>query len=232
MKGNSNALNFADIVIISKVARPNNRSFPYLPQMCRCDNCIYYNEHRCMLKRCCCMNERVKARSCTIEEILRDCFANIKDTIFRFRVKMAIQNVLEKKSCFLNNGHRMRFEEGCALTRRNEAEFIAQLFLLSTSDKLWSRAKKVWKGGNIDYSDISLQDLSTNAYVFYCAAFDYRYGTSHADIEDICNDEIVDFDTFCIICYSIAISTYGANVLKIAEAKKNNEIKERTKRNG
>ena len=229
-----NTLNFADIVIISKTARPNDRSFPYAPQVCRCENCIYYSEHRCMLKRCCCMKERVKAMSCSIEEILRDCFANIKDTIFRFRVKMAIQRAVDTMSCFLNAKHRKRFEEGCALTRRNDAEFIAQLFLLSASEKLWSRAKKAWCGGNIAYSDISLHDLSNNAYVFYCAAFDYRYGTSHADIEDICNDEIVDFDTFCIICYSVAISTYGINVVMIAETgkTKKEERKGRTKKNG
>ena len=77
------------------------------------------------------MKERVRARSCTIEEILRDCFANIKDTIFRFRVKMAIQRAVDTMSCFFNAKHRKRFEEGCALTMRNDAEFIAQLFLLS-----------------------------------------------------------------------------------------------------
>lgn len=227
-----NSLNFADIVLISKTARPDDSTFPYVPQVCRCTNCIYFIEHRCTLKRCCCMKERVRAKSCTIEEILHDCFANIKDTIFRFRVKMAIQNVTEKRSCFLNSRHRKRFEEGCALTRRNDAEFIAQLFLLSASETLWSRAKQAWYGGNIEYSDIPLRDLTNNAYVYYCAGFDYRYGTSHADIEDICNDEIVGIEAFSIICYSIAICTYGINVLKIAEEGEVKNSERKTRKNG
>lgn len=74
--------------------------------------------------------EKVKAHSCAFSELLRECFANVKDNVFHYRLQIASERVSELKICFLDPGHRTRFYEGCALTRRKDALFIAQLFFI------------------------------------------------------------------------------------------------------
>ena len=78
---------------------------------------------------------------------------------------------------------------------------------------------------SLNFADIVLisktarPDDSTFPYVpQVCRCTNCIYGTSHADIEDICNDEIVDFDTFCIICYSVRNGWIQLRMLKISQA--------------
>ena len=52
-------------------------SFPYAVHAARCGNCRYFKKGKCTLKRCCCMRERVLAHSCSIGEILNDCFSDL-----------------------------------------------------------------------------------------------------------------------------------------------------------
>lgn len=115
--------------------------------------------------------EKVKAHSCAFSELLRECFANVKDNVFHYRLQIASERVSELKICFLNPGHRTRFYEGCALTRCKDASFIAQLFLLSTSDVLYS--------DQVEYSEMDLKSISENDYLCYSAAIDMRHDSSH-----------------------------------------------------
>ena len=62
---------------------------------------------------------------------------------------------------------------------------------------------------SVSYLDIDFRAFSENDYLFYCIAYDLGNGTSHTDIEDLSNDEVVDFDLFRVVCSAIAISVYG-----------------------
>ena len=95
----------------------------------------------------------------------------MKDNVFHYRLQIASDRVSGLKICFLDPGHRTRFYEGCALTRRKDASFIAQLFLLSTSDVLYS--------DQVEYSEMDLKSISENDYLCYSAAIDMRHGSSH-----------------------------------------------------
>ena len=61
------------------------------------------------------MSERVKAKSYTFAELLRDCFANYKDNVFQYRLRIACERASELQSCFLDAGHKGRFHEGVTL---------------------------------------------------------------------------------------------------------------------
>lgn len=78
------------------------------------------------------------------------------------------------------------------MTRRKDASFIAQLFLLSTFDELWSKAKESLYVDHVEYSEMDLKGVSENDYPCYCASVDMRYGSSHTDLYDLSNDEAVD----------------------------------------
>lgn len=166
------------------------------------------------------MKGRVRARSCKFTEILEDVFETIKDNVFHFRLRIAEERAAELKTCFLDSEHRKRFYEGCTLTRKNEYSFIAQIFLLSISETMWQSAKDVLYSGRIDYSNMDIRKFGNNDYLYFCAAMDLQYGSSHTGINDLSNDEVIDFDAFRMICHAVAIFVYGMDTVRIAEKKR------------
>lgn len=132
------------------------------------------------------MSERVKAKSCTFAELLRDCFANFKDNVFQYRLRIACERASELQSCFLDAGHKGRFYEGVTLLRKKDPKFIAQIYLLSASELLWIRAKQVMcSPGFIDYGCLDLKLTEPNAYLYFCTAMDIQYGGSHIDLYEL-----------------------------------------------
>ncbi len=153
LEPNNKSLSFADFLEAAFRDKADTKPFPYTLEVCRCRYCSYCQSGKCALKRCCCMSERVKAKSCTFAELLRDCFANFKDNVFQYRLRIACERASELQSCFLDAGHKGRFYEGVTLLRKKDPKFIAQIYLLSASELLWIRAKHVMcSPGFIDYS--------------------------------------------------------------------------------
>ena len=158
LEPNNKSLSFAEFLDAAIRDKAEAKPFPYTLEVCRCRYCSFCQNGKCALKRCCCMNERVKARSCTFAELLRDCFANFKDNVFQFRLRIACERATELHTCFLDAGHRARFYEGVSYMRKKDPKFIAQLYLLSASELLWLRAKQVMcSPGFIDYSCLDLK---------------------------------------------------------------------------
>ena len=109
LEPNNPSLSFANFLDAAIRDKAEIKPFPYTLEVCRCRYCSYCQNGKCALKRCCCMSERVKAKSCTFAELLRDCFANFKDNVFQFRLRIACERASELKTCFLDEGHRGRF---------------------------------------------------------------------------------------------------------------------------
>lgn len=85
LEPNNPSLSFANFLDAAIRDKAEIKPFPYTLEVCRCRYCSYCQNGKCALKRCCCMSERVKAKSCTFAELLRDCFVNFKDNVFQFR---------------------------------------------------------------------------------------------------------------------------------------------------
>ena len=230
LEPNNKSLSFADFLEAALRDKADTKPFPYTLEVCRCRYCSYCQSGKCALKRCCCMSERVKAKSCTFEELLRDCFANFKDNVFQYRLRIACERASELQSCFLDAGHKGRFYEGVTLLRKKDPKFIAQIYLLSASELLWIRAKQVMcSPGFIDYGCLDLKLTEPNAYLYFCTAMDIQYGGSHIDLYELTLDEIIDFDAFRVICNSVAICLYGMDAVKVAEKRKKYKKKKKGK---
>lgn len=230
LEPNNPSLSFANFLDAAIRDKAEIKPFPYTLEVCRCRYCSYCQNGKCALKRCCCMSERVKAKSCTFAELLRDCFVNFKDNVFQFRLRIACERASELKTCFLDEGHKGRFYEGVSYMRKKDPKFIAQLYLLSASELLWIRAKQVMcSPGFIDYSCLDLKLTEPNAYLYFCTAMDIQYGGSHIDLYELTLDEIVDFDAFRVICNSVAICLYGMYAVKVAEKRKKHKKKKKGK---
>ena len=143
LEPNNKSLSFAEFLDAAIRDKAEAKPFPYTLEVCRCRYCSFCQNGKCALKRCCCMNERVKARSCTFAELLRDCFANFKDNVFQFRLRIACERATELHTCFLDPGHRARFYEGVSYKFNDLLSFYADakedIFLRADSfkDKTW-----------------------------------------------------------------------------------------------
>ncbi len=120
LEPNNPSLSFANFLDAAIRDKAEIKPFPYTLEVCRCRYCSYCQNGKCALKRCCCMSERVKAKSCTFAELLRDCFVNFKDNVFQFRLRIACERASELKTCFLDEGHKGRFYEGVSYMRKKD----------------------------------------------------------------------------------------------------------------
>ena len=126
-------LDVSDLITLVQRKGGGNTGFPYKSFVCRCSNCLYSTKGKCALKECCCMDERIRAHTCTFGEMMRYCFWGIGDNVFQFRLRLAIEREAELKSCFLDAGHRKRFYEGLAYTRKASNTLIFFVRLLRVS---------------------------------------------------------------------------------------------------
>ena len=177
------------------------------------------------------MEERIRAHTCTFGEMMRYCFSGIGDNVFHFRLRIAIEREAELKSCFLDSGHRKRFYEGLAYTRKASNNLIAQIFLLSVYESLWNEAKKVLERNSVVYSalELTVNGIDVNSHNLFITALDLEYGSAHSDLLDLSDDEVVDFDVFRMICYAVAISAYGVNAIKVGEKQRRKRYKHNRK---
>ena len=90
---NPTGLTLSDLICVAHRKRREDTGFPYAVQSCRCYNCRYVGEGKGSLKEGCCMAERVRAHTCTFTEILNTCFANVKDNVFHYRLRLATLTV-------------------------------------------------------------------------------------------------------------------------------------------
>ena len=230
LEPNTPSLSLAEFLDAAFRDKAATKPFPYTLEVCRCRYCSYCQNGKCALKRCCCMSERVKAKSCTFAELLRDCFASFKDNVFQYRLRIACERASELNSCFLDAGHKGRFYEGVTLLSKKDPKFIAQIYLLSASELLWISAKQMMRSpGFIDYGFLVPELTEPNDYLYFCTAMDIQYGGFHIDLYELTFDEIIDFDVFRIICNSVVICLYGMDAVKVAEKRKKYKKKKRGK---
>lgn len=56
----------------------------------------------------------------------------------------------------------------------------------------------------IDYGGLDLNLIESNVYLYFCTAMDIQYGDSHIDLYEQSLDEIIDSNSFGVICNSVA----------------------------
>ena len=215
-------VNVGDMITKLQQKKLEGATFPYRGFVCRCGNCRYSSQGKCALKECCCMDERIRAHTCTLAEMMKYCFSGVENSTFHFRLQRIIDRANKFQSCFIDAGHRKRFYEGLSHTRRASNRLVAQIFLLSAHKELWDEVRKVLETDGIVYSalDISIRDIDIDPYPLVATALNLAYGSLYSNMEDLTDDEFVDVELFQVICYAVAISIYGVDVIKISEKQK------------
>ena len=219
---NMTGLAFADILEGAQRKRRELSVFPYKAELCRCSFCRFFSGDQCVLKTCCCIPQRVKAGTCSFRELTEHCFVNVKNHQFRSCLVLAEASIASNRSCFLSADHKKRFEESIVGVKKGDLLALVQLYVLTASDKLWRASKPFVFRDGISYLEISFHGLDDNGYGFYCIAYDIANRTSHMDVNDLCNSEIVSFELFKVACCAVVISAFGLDAIRISEKRQRN----------
>ena len=83
----------------------------------------------------------------------------------------------------------------CPVYQLNE-NFLAALFLLTSDNKLWNRAKHAVSVNQIDFKDINVVGIGLNGYALCKTAEDLYRGTTNVDLGDLGDPEIIEGKIF------------------------------------
>ena len=207
------------------------RGFPYKSFVCRCRYCRYCSKGKCSLKECCCMEERIRAHTCSCGEMMAYGFSEIRDPAFRYRLRLAGERITQSRSCFLDAGHRKRYYEGLILAKRASNNLKAQIFMMSAYVTVWDSAKILLSPMGFPYAvlEASATEFDVNAYHLFLAALNLQYGAVSSDLPDLSDEESVDFDVFRTIAFAAVMNAYGSDAVKISE-KSNGQHPKRKRR--
>ena len=157
------------------------------------------------------------AHACTFAEVMKACFDHIKDLVFRYRLRLAMERAEEAGSCFLEKEHKRRFYEGLDRAKRKDNDFAAQIYLLAARETLWKRAARCMYTGGICYAGVDMRDAAPEEKALFYAAMDVEFLGGLSCIENLSDEKAVDFDVFRAVCCAVCICKYGTDATVIAE---------------
>ncbi|HPE95896.1 MAG TPA: hypothetical protein PLT66_07520, partial [Bacillota bacterium] len=94
-------------------------------------------------------------------------------------------------------------------------EFLSALFLLTSDNKLWNRAKTAVRMNVIDFEKIHLAGISTDGYTLCKSAQDLYEGTCHIDFSDLGNADVINNKVFGLIKSALQIKRDGCCALHL-----------------
>lgn len=92
---------------------------------------------------------------------------------------------------------------------------LALLYLLTSDEQLWDRAKDHIHPNKIALEGIPLSDISTNGYTLYQAAKTIAYGKSHIQPSELADKDLIGSFAFKAIIHAFLIARHGSEILAV-----------------
>lgn len=167
----------------------------------------------CILERCACLKERIKAGAAAQKEILTGTMSEIQYPPLERRLKQYLKESKRTPMEFRNEKHRRLFaEEVKKLDEKNDAP-MAALYLLTADLKLWNAARRYTERNVVHFSKIKLSGIHPDGYTLFCGAKDLYLGTKHLSVSDLSNTDLITPKMFALICNAMAIRCFGLGAI-------------------
>lgn len=190
--------------------------FHYRPQDVECGLCTQFQRKRCAVSACPWLRERLEAGAAAYGELVAGCFHGLEHR----PLKRRIAAVTAGKARVSDAGweHRQRFEQwqganGSLRRGRVQDQWLAALFLLTSSGKLWAQAWSAISWNGVDFSKITLRDIDPQDYAVYQAAKSLYTGQMKITAAELADEELVSDATLRLIVDGVLIARYGGAVL-------------------
>ena len=110
---------------------------------------------------------------------------------------------------FKNESHKKIFTEQIKKININNYALLASIYLLTSDNFLWSKARHCVKRNKIEFEKFSLQRSTENGYTLLSAAKDLYLGTKYLSLNDIADIKLIPPKLFQVICMALEIRRKG-----------------------
>ena len=156
--------------------------------------------------------EQPKGRELAYWQLVKQAFPGQSHNALWQRVKEVSKG--KDASQFLDKAHGRRMADFCqelwkGMSGKPNSPWLSIVFLLTSSETLWSRARGCIHCYDVDFSHIMLRSVSLQEYVLYQTA--RSIGCAHPCISatELSNRELVKDSTLSLIVDAAVIARYG-----------------------
>lgn len=112
---------------------------------------------------------------------------------------------------FKEKRHKKRFE---IFLKEKDIKYsnreLATIYLLAADEQLWKKAQDGIENGKLDFKKIKLKGINIRGYAFCKVAMDiYNGNTSHMDVKDLANKNIISNNVYRVIEQALQICRFG-----------------------
>lgn len=190
--------------------------FHYRPQDVACGLCTQYQRKKCGAAACPWLSERLEAGTVSYAELVAECFRGLGSDALSRRINALTAG--KTRLSHADPAHRQRMDRwrqdnGSRCAKRISPQWLAALFLLTASGKLWERTCSGVDWNLVDFSKITLRDITAQDYALYQMAKTLCTGKLKITAEDLADEELVSDATLRLIIDAALIARYGCAVL-------------------
>lgn len=193
------------------------RHFRYRPQDVECRLCTQYQRRRnCAVPACPWLRERLEAGTAAYGELVAACFRELDHQPLKRRI--AALTAGKTRISWVDPPHRQRMsgwqrDNSPSHPEEVRPRWLAALFLLTSSEKLWARTRPAVSGDGIDFAKVTLRDTDPQDYAIYQAAKSLYTGKLKITTEELADEELISDVTLRLIVDAILITRYGCATL-------------------
>lgn len=190
--------------------------FHYRPQDVECRLCTQFQRKRCAAHTCPWLRERLEAGSASYGELVAECFRGLDHQPLKRRIGAVTAGRARLSYASLEHRQRMdgwRIANGLRHREPIRDQWLAALFLLSSSGKLWALTWSAISWNGIDFPRITLRDIDPQDYAIYQAAKSIYTGKLRIGADELADEELVSDDTLRLIIDAVLIVRYGGAAL-------------------
>ncbi|MEG0691636.1 MAG: hypothetical protein RR444_00970, partial [Oscillospiraceae bacterium] len=128
----------------------------------KCMYCTQYKKGVCSLKHCEYLLDRVELGAIKYKDIIKDFWNGNSDYHFKKRLRFLVGGFTGE--FFLSPYHQDRYtllKSSSALLRKTKNKYLGAIYLLSSDEDLWNRAKDCIFQNEICFEDIKLTNIRT-----------------------------------------------------------------------
>lgn len=203
---------YSGVIILSR--------FQYDTENTKCKDCTAYLKGKgCTEKKCPWLAERLEAGAVPYKELLDICFENLKNKQLKARLRHLTSGYCS--GWFYDKSHQRRFELAKSALRINldamSSRYAAALFLLTADEQLWRIAEKGTTSRSLQFGQMKLCNISTDAYALYQAAKSLYTGKESITVSELADPEIIEGPLLTIIVNGILIARFGTDTFHFAK---------------
>jgi len=195
------------------------RVFKYSAEDCDCRYCphIAEKEKRCEAESCVCFPERLGAGCVPYAELVSRMAAEISVAAFTMRVQTLLQEKEVMKLLFRNARHKNRWNSLAKkglLEGKASPAFAAALFLLTSDEFLWNKARYHVGNGKISFAEIDIRGIDTDGYAIFKTAKELYGGERNILLSELTDPDLIGDKLLRLIVNSFVVRRYGMKAIK------------------